>query len=397
VTQRREVNHRVESGGDVPVAYAAVRLGRNGPVLAVGRDLRAVTAIQQRFIDAQQAMERDYWRQRQSETRYRMLFQVATDGVLVVDARSLQVLEANRAAEQLFGRPIDWLVGQAANAVVAPSARAAVDELFLTARTSGRPGEIRAPMASRDSMSLASTAVDISATPLRADDTQLLLVRARAAEPSATAHRLAELVERTPDAVVITDSHGRVLMANPAFAALCADAANGSRQRSTGTTGHTLIELLGDPKGLLPALLSEARRHGIAEQRALTVGHGEASGLDLEVSAALLAEGDQECLGLTMRRIDQRLTSLPPQVGELASAIDRLAGQVGIVSLPELVRETSDLAERHLIEVALARTQGDRMQAAHLLGINAESLWLRMRHHRLDDLGVHDRPPGLLN
>jgi transcriptional regulator PpsR len=342
-------------------------------------------------------MERDYWRQRQSETRYRMLFQVATDGVLVVDARSLQVLEANRAAEQLFGRPIDWLVGQAANAVVAPSARAAVDELFLTARTSGRPGEIRAPMASRDSMSLASTAVDISATPLRADDTQLLLVRARAAEPSATAHRLAELVERTPDAVVITDSHGRVLMANPAFAALCADAANGSRQRSTGTTGHTLIELLGDPKGLLPALLSEARRHGIAEQRALTVGHGEASGLDLEVSAALLAEGDQECLGLTMRRIDQRLTSLPPQVGELASAIDRLAGQVGIVSLPELVRETSDLAERHLIEVALARTQGDRMQAAHLLGINAESLWLRMRHHRLDDLGVHDRPPGLLN
>ena len=77
-------------------------LGRDGPVLAVGRDLRAVSAIQQRFIDAQQAMERDYWRQRQAEARYRMLFQVATDGVLVVDAedrlrfRPVTLLRADR-------------------------------------------------------------------------------------------------------------------------------------------------------------------------------------------------------------------------------------------------------------------------------------------------------------
>ena len=86
VTRRREVNHPSDSGTDIPVAYAAIRLGRDGPVLAVGRDLRAVSAIQQRFIDAQQEMEREYWQQRQSETRYRMLFQVANDAVLVVDA-----------------------------------------------------------------------------------------------------------------------------------------------------------------------------------------------------------------------------------------------------------------------------------------------------------------------
>ena len=53
VSRRREVNHPVAGGTDVPVAYAAVRLGRNGPVLAVGRDLRAVSAIQQQFVDAQ--------------------------------------------------------------------------------------------------------------------------------------------------------------------------------------------------------------------------------------------------------------------------------------------------------------------------------------------------------
>jgi transcriptional regulator PpsR len=401
VTQRREVNHRNESGHDIPVAYAAVRLGRDGPVLAVGRDLRAVSAIQQRFIDAQQAMERDYWRQRQAEARYRMLFQVATDGVLVVDAATLQVLEANRAASMLFGRAVEALTGQPATAAIAPSMRAAVEELFITARTSGRPGEIRAMVAPVSGPAVMAPSVDISATPFRADDVQLLLVRARSAEslsdPADAVQRLADFVERTPDAVVITDSHGRVLMANPAFTTLCQDASRSLRSRPTAASGHALIELLGDPKGQLPSLLSEARLHGIAEQRAVSVGHASGASLDVEISAALLAEGDQECLGLTLRRVDQRLAGLPPQVGELATAIDRLAAQVGIVSLPELMRETSELAERHLIEAALARTHGDRLQAAQLLGIDAENLWLRMRHHAMDKSVTDGKPPGLLN
>ena len=48
-SRSREVNHPSPSGPDIPVAYAAVQLGEGGPVLAVGRDLRAVAAIQQRF------------------------------------------------------------------------------------------------------------------------------------------------------------------------------------------------------------------------------------------------------------------------------------------------------------------------------------------------------------
>lgn len=61
VTQRREVNHPLADGDQVPVAWAAIRLGDAGPVVAVGRDLRAVAAIQRRFLDVQHDMERDYW------------------------------------------------------------------------------------------------------------------------------------------------------------------------------------------------------------------------------------------------------------------------------------------------------------------------------------------------
>ncbi len=49
VARRREVNITGENDSDVPVAFSALRLGTLGPLLAVGRDLRAVSAIQQRF------------------------------------------------------------------------------------------------------------------------------------------------------------------------------------------------------------------------------------------------------------------------------------------------------------------------------------------------------------
>jgi transcriptional regulator PpsR len=399
VTQRREVNHLDAGGQDIPVAYAAVRLGQRGPVLAVGRDLRTVVAIQQRFIEAQKEMERDYWRQRQAEARYRMLFQVATDGVLVVDATNLTVVEANRAAGELFGRTIAGWAGGSALQGVDSLSRVAVEELLVAARTSGRPSEIRALLAPRDgALRGVPVSVDISATPFSADGVRLLLVRARHAnatgEPGAPGQRLADFVERTPDAVAITDSQGRVLMANPAFESLRMDTAQGAGVQRADSAGRALHELLVDPSGRINALLTEARRQGIVERRALALGGTGSAAVELEVSAALLAEGDQECLGLTFRRLSQRPATLPPQVVQLASAIDRLAVQVGLISLPELLRETSALTERHLIETALARSTGDQAQAAGLLGIAADDLQQRMRHHGLDVGGMAARLPG---
>lgn len=59
--RRRELNHHSAAGGPATVAYRAVRLGQRGPILAVGQDLRADIALQQRFVAAQEALERSYW------------------------------------------------------------------------------------------------------------------------------------------------------------------------------------------------------------------------------------------------------------------------------------------------------------------------------------------------
>jgi sulfur transfer protein SufE len=42
--------------------------------------------LQQRHVEAQQSMEREYSRLRHAETRYRLLFQLASEAVVIVDA-----------------------------------------------------------------------------------------------------------------------------------------------------------------------------------------------------------------------------------------------------------------------------------------------------------------------
>lgn len=396
VARRREVNLPGAEGVDIPVAFAAIRLGADGPVLAVGRDLRTIAAIQQRFLAAQQELENDYWKQRQAESRYRLLFQVATDAVMVVDAASLAIVEVNRAAAQLLGSTPEALEGQPATVGIEPAWQPAVQELLVTARASGRPAEIRARLARQAANDVLP--VDIAATPFRAADHHgshlLLLVRARAGDQrgSESLRRLADYVEHTPDAVAITDSSGRLQVVNPAFLLLCAVGAS-----EVQVKGLSLADALGDPARRLDALVADVRRNGIASQVRVPLGHGGAVLLEVEISAALLAEGDQECIGFTLRRHATLHQQALQQVGDLAQAIDNLGGQLGRVALPDLMQQATQLAERHLIRGALARAQGQLDVAADWLGITPDSLRLRLARHGLPVAASDRPPPALMN
>lgn len=363
VSRRREVSHPGADGGSIPVSWAAVRLGEHGPVLAVGRDLRAVAAIQQRFLDAQQEMERDYWRRRQTETRYRLLFQVARDAVLVLDALDLCVVEANPTAQALFG--CATLEGSVLGKLFEDGSRPAVQELLVTARASGRAAELRVRVAG-------GRPIAMSATPFRAEERQCLLVRARAVEP------MSDFFEHMPEAAVITDSTGRIRMANPAFVALC-QASDEARLR-----GWLIGDALGDVQRQWPALLAQVRVHGIVGRASVRVQVAGAAPLDAEVSAALLAESDQEDIGFTLR-----MPAVRAPADSLAVGLGEVVARLGQAPLPELLVQSVQWAERHLVETALVRSGGRLDVAAQLLGIPTQSLALRLE--RLD-LSV----PGLL-
>lgn len=390
VTQSREVNHPVVDGDALPLAWTAIRLGEHGPVIAVGRDLRAVAAIQRRFLDAQHEMELDYWQRRHADSRYRTLFHVARDAVLALDATTLDVVEANEAARALFE---PQTVGARSLIERAPAAtRVPLAELFVTARSSGRAAEIRLRVAAQ------GPTWDVSATPFSVGERQQLLVRVRdhdAGEGADTPPAMMRaLVESTPDAVVITDSAGHIQLANPAFIALVQ---HGSEAR---VMGQSLADLVGDRDGAWRDTIARTRLQGLCPRTPLAVTHGALS-VAVEVSSTLLAEGDQERLGFTLRTVEPpRAVSSSPE--GTWPELDALRAQVGLVPLAALLQEGREALERQLLRTALRLAAGRVDVAARLLSIEPQALGLRLRALALSadetdgaDDGAPTPPPRL--
>ena len=380
--RRREVNHAGESGSDIPVAYTALRLGSNGPVLAVGRDLRTVSAIQQRFLNTQQEIERGYWRARQTETRHRLLLQVATDAVLTLDAHTLCILDGNVAAVQMLQDSDLPLIGRVAEQQFEAHARPAVRELLLQARSSGLPVEIQARLAGTH------LSVGLLAMPLRTAGGQRLLLRARTADPvTADAQpleaALVRLVEGTRDGIVVTDMRGQVLGANRSFVRM-AQAADEDQVR-----GRPLTDWLGPAQADVAALLGAVRDSGMAQDVPLTLHAAPGAERQanqpvdapraLAVTGMLLIEGEQECLGFIVRPATGPQAASTAAAGAPASrlalgpAIEALASELGQAPLHELVRRAEKLARHHLVQHALdlSRTDAD---AALLLCVSAAQL-----------------------
>ena len=89
-SRRGEISVLVREGPEVPVACTALHLGQDGMLVAAIHDLRPLAAIQQSFIQSQQALEQSHWTQRQNEADCRQLLQVTQDAVLMVDCLSEQ-------------------------------------------------------------------------------------------------------------------------------------------------------------------------------------------------------------------------------------------------------------------------------------------------------------------
>lgn len=388
VTRRREVNHPGPSGSDIPVTWSAIRLGEGGPVLAVGRDLRAVVAIQQRLVDAQQDLERQFWQRRQGEARFRTLFQVASDGVAVLRAEDLGLIDVNGAFGRALGLAEGLRHGAPLPELLPVDMRAAVTELLHTARSSGRAGEIRVRAPEGQG------ALDVAATPFRHDDVRLLMLRLRRDESatggSAALDMMAEFVQSTPDAVVMTDSAGRIQMANPAFLHLAGCSAESQ------VLGRTLPTVLGEAEGEWAGLIHRANTAGIATRVRIRLSAAGQPPRWHEATATLMTEGEQACLGFTLRPVGPAALAPDALFPDLAD----IAGRVGQVPLPDLMAEVARRAERLLILLALQRAEGGRAVAAELLGLSPTDLADRLQAHGLTGLewvGRADDAPPLMN
>jgi transcriptional regulator PpsR len=408
----RQLNHPAASGPDLPVLYTAARVGGavRGPrasmrVLALGRDLRDNVTLQRRLVDAQQTMERDYWRFREADTRYRNLFKISAEAVLVADGTTLRIVEANPAALMLLaggsGAGKDpKVVGAALASLFAADAAESLASAVAAARSLGKHERL--------STSLAATklGVAVSLAAFRQEQASFLLVRLAplaAAEPrqgkgqsraggkdapSESADFEAAFFRSASDALAFTDGAGRVVAVNRAFVRL---AQLSSEEQARGEPLDSWLGRTGVEMSVLLANLRDSGAAGLFSTE-LRGALGLVTEVEIAASAFDAAGGPgAAAFAFAVRDVGRRLApnarALPTKV---PASVAQLTELVGRVPLKQIVAETSDLIERLSIETALTMTKDNRAMAAQLLGLSRQSLYVKLRRFGMGGLDTGD-------
>jgi transcriptional regulator PpsR len=376
----RQVNHLSSENVSIPVFYIAVGVGEAGRIVAFGRDLRPIAVLQRRLVEAQQSMERDYQRLRRMETRYRLLFEISTGPVIILDAFNQKIVEANPAARELVGDARKRTIGRAFPEVFSTESAPTIRDLLAGVRAAGRTDRVVARLAS------SGREVAVWASVFRQETSSLFLVQLARAESdgsgaagSVPKSHLLNVVEHSPDGFVVTGPEGRIVTANSAFLDM-AQLATETQARS-----ESLERWLGRPGADLDILIANLHQHGSVRLFATTL-HGEyGARTEVEISAVSVTTAGQPFTGLAIRNIGRRLTASPRTNRELPRSMEQLTELIGRVSLKDLVRETTAVIERLCIETALEMTSDNRASAAEMLGLSRQSLYMKLRRYGLSN------------
>lgn len=375
VSAFRQLTQRFPSGLEIPMEYAAIRLSENAGLVAIGKSLETVAELQSKLISAQQAMEREYWRYRDIETRYRLLFDASNEVVLVIRASNFHVIEANPAAIRALG----FAPGGRDLRLELPSdERDRFETMLETVREQGKSPRSIFHLGHNSDTWL------VSASLMTAEHGAVFLLQLTPfgltpVDSSAeTVVSIRKLMDRAPDGFVAIDADGVIAEVNQTFLDLI------QIPNEQMVRGERLGRWLGRPGADLGVLLSRIRSHGAVRLFPTSV-HGE---LGMETEAEVSAVGDRDThakyVGLWVRDVKQRLgnTSID---NNSTSLIGSLSDQIGKTPLRRLVKTTTELIEKHYIETALEVTGGNRTAAAALLGLSRQGLYAKLSRYKLDE------------
>ena len=371
----RQVNHPTRDG-DVPIRYAVLSVNGGEHRIAFGRDIRDAGKMQQRLLQVQQSLERDYMRMRQLESRYRMLFEVSGEPVLILEAATLRIREANPAAHSLMGVRAGGLQGKKLPSLIDKGSRDALQALVGAAMASGKasPTEL--------TLTKGATRVQASVSGFTQDRGQFLLMRfsTDGTDGDQLDSPVLDLIDDMPDAFVVADANFELVSANTAFVELVQAASVESLK------GRHLGNWIGRPGIDLELIEGQIDQHGAARNVATVLRNGdEIEGEPIELSA-VRSTGEEGLYAFVIRPIGRRLRDLPPGSQDLPRSVEQLTDLVGRMPLKEIVRESTDLIERLCIEAALQYTSDNRASAAEILGLSRQSLYSKLHRHGLGNL-----------
>jgi len=373
----RQINVPSPGSADLPLLCATLKVGSTGQIIALARDLREISLLQQRLVDAQQAIERDYTRLRQLETRYRVLFEMASEAVIVLDANTFKVIEANPRAADLLGDSVKKLSGRLLMDYLTKGDRIQVQSLLSKVAYTSTVAELNTSI-------LSGQEVYLSAAPFRNENQSLILVTLKRSGELVDRHDsnaqslVIQALENAPDGFIVTNSAGKILTANQAFLHLI--------------ISDKLEQILNEPLDRwlerssvdLRVMLSNLHEKGSIKLFATSIRDSFGTLHPVEISAVSVPY-PHACLGFTIREVGSRIRSKIQPEESITRSSEELTQLVGRLPLKEIINETTDLIEQLCIKAALDLTRGNRVSASEMLGLSRQSLYIKLRKYDLSD------------
>lgn len=384
--QERHVNH-IGPDGAVPAGYRFMAIQDGEWLLAIGKDLRPLADLQQRTMMAQQVIERDYASLRQSESRYRVLFQSISQPTMIVAAKTRLIEQANAACDNIFGVDARSLVNKDFLDLLDVPSQQSVLGYFGALSVSDAIPPITLSLAPSRVYSGARD-ITISANIFRQGKTGFYLLTldpGAAAEPESASHRQSHrqtqqqtvaMVEALPDSFVLADDDLNIVYANPAFIVLL------NAYSAQQLYQMPLDQFVGRPAVDLALIRRELDNNGSVRNFASIINDVNGESEQVEITAAII-EGDEPLYAFSLRNVGRRERDLSPVIRSELQSVEQLTGLVGRKSLKEIVRESTDLIESMCIQAALKHTGDNRASAAEILGVSRQSLYSKMRLHNL--------------
>jgi transcriptional regulator PpsR len=372
-----ELNHADGMGRwQFPIRYSLHRIGPDGAVLMLGRDLRPVAEMQQQLVKAQMALERDYEAQREFDTRFRVLMESSREAIIFVSSQTGKVTEGNGVAATLLGRTRDELIGLPFANEFQTRKRGDLMDALTAQAIAERAVPVKLELAR------SGESVRLVPTLFRAAGERILLCRI---EPETNASILTDSLSQNlnglyalgSDAIVFTDAKGEILAANESFTNLI-DLAN-----DMNVKGRTLSDFFARGSVDLKVLTENATRLGRMRMYPTKLAGEFGPPRAVEISVTSLQGGAHTVFAFVIRdasRLEQTRPSGAPVTDENVRSVMEL---VGSATLKEIVAETTDVVERMCIETAIELTMNNRVAASEMLGLSRQSLYVKLRKYGL--------------
>ena len=373
----RQVNHPTPQGREIPLEYTVLALN-DKLCLALGRGMEAVASLQQRLIESQQKLERDYQRLRHMEGKSRILFETASEPMLTVDGVSQRVLDINPAALALLRDGPKRIIDRDVLECFDAASHEEVLSLLRMAQATGRVEMGRARLQGLDKVGTLSA----KAFPSE-DGAQVLFrfasqeVRTHSDTSQTDRSWMQEALERAPDGWVLADRQGIVLSANAEFLSQIGAISLAQLQ------GQHLERWLARGSVDWGVLQTNVRQLG--QVRGFATDLQTFSGLNLavEITALTLSEPHANWLLFVHDTDRRRALPSPAKAAGMADSVAQLSQLVGRMPMKDIVGETNDMIERMCILAALDLTRNNRASAAEMLGLSRQSLYVKLRRFGL--------------